>query len=501
MSSESHLDPSPGMSAIMSTRQDTPKILTLAPEILSNIISQVPHKDLPALALVCRKFYHGAIPQMYRSVHFVDESWGFLHTYKRARFPDWQSSHIKSLATTGKTPHQDTRIFNLLSFLKTITASRTLRCLVKATSFQWELNLLEQLVLEDIPQPVSDLSPELAAFRQAVLNILDLLGSSLQHLHVSSPVPHNFVLPSTTRITSLEIRWPHWRGWYDPVERFENAQEVGNLIYPSFDIPTLQHLTLCEFALCNRFSLPPTGDMLFTSNVTSISLRRCFLGAYNIAQILLLPKVLKSFDSDFWPTPHPTYSLRDYINSLSPHWSSLEEVVLTSSYRVFGKEDIGTVGSLHKFTKLKRLGLAKQWMCMDIDSSELQEEDTLNKPEEDIPTDSKLYKVLPPGLEELQIGLDHVSEGDRNPSLSLYTKEELHELSRWLCEIAQRKCLHYPSLKRVVLWQKKIDPLAVVPFCPKLDRDPEGFNVVSTFKNAGIDLCWVESLNSPFLSV
>jgi len=332
-------------------------------ELYRLITSYVSHDSLFALALTSTTIKYQVTPMIYRFLHFHEEE------DPRGQFLQ-QVSH---LSEWEKRLGRVSAIYQLPLFLRTIMESPILRSHIQVADFQWH----------------SDIHSDTHA---DVSQILDLLPRDLKFLHLSM-YQYEYLLPSTIPITSLQLHYPGglgvgiWDGEFDlPFER----------VYSVFQIPTLRHLTYIDPRHWDHFPRAITlGARAKTSNITSLS----FVGGAPIgedfSEMMTWPASLKTFHMSINPddthigdrNPMSPERLRQ---GLLPQRASLEEIFIGRIWQCGGRE-LTTLGHLHEFSALKRLGVAVEYLVPWLG----EEDDPDAAPD--------IYEVLPSTLEELQL--------------------------------------------------------------------------------------------------
>lgn len=169
---------------------------------------------------------------------------------------------------------------------------------------------------------------------------------------------------------------------------------------------------------------------------------------------------------------------------LLPQRTSLEEIFIGRIWQ-YGGRDLTTLGYLHEFSALKRLGVAVQYLV-----PWLEEED-----DSDAALD--IYEVLPSTLEELQLEVPpgfqwsppiyrkkYWYPSKKRP----YLTEDGDDLSQRLLEIAHHKEERYPNLKTVVIFQTCSWEQRDRYIYPAVEEPPEITQLFETFEDAGIEL-------------
>jgi hypothetical protein len=170
--------------------------------------------------------------------------------------------------------------------------------------------------------------------------------------------------------------------------------------------------------------------------------------------------------------------------ALLPQRDSLEEIYIEGVWHFTGR-DYSTLGSLHEFSALKRLGAAVDYLCSWIRNNEEELDETA----------PDIYEVLPNKLEELQLevypnfswncGLEPRNRRRMNCSKTHPTLSAAgDDLRGRLLEIAHHKDERYPNLKTVAIFHRFSQRYTL----PPEEEPPEITEMFETFENAGIEL-------------
>jgi hypothetical protein len=163
----------------------------------------------------------------------------------------------------------------------------------------------------------------------------------------------------------------------------------------------------------------------------------------------------------------------------------LEEIFIGGIWQFAGRDD-STLGSLHEFSALKRLGAAVDYLCSWFRSQEEELDETA----------PDIHEVLPNTLEELQLEVypnfswrSRPNPRNRRRRMNC-SKTHPHlsaagdDLREQLLEIAHHKDERYPNLKTVAVFHTFSERYTL----PPEEELPEITEMFETFENAGIDL-------------
>lgn len=272
-------------------------------------------------------------------------------------------------------------------------------------------------------------------------------------------------------VTSLAIDTSYFEDDY-------NARINPEKLFALFSLARINSLTL--YGLCSEWdALAPTKnqclDRYLTSNITSLTFYGSIPPGKAFAEISRWLKQLKYFHvlRDCHGVPQSwsvnfdqeTASACELIHALQLHARSLEDFFLCGN----GLDYTESV-DFKSFSALRRVGLPQQALT------------SFNtKPHGDLQT---IFEFLPPKLEEFQIELtDHRSWPTYQSKELKQDTEEDGTIGTWLCEMAKKKALHYPALKKVLIW-----PIGEITDSYTLHSDPNAENLVVAFENAGVKL-------------
>ncbi len=221
------------------------RLSRLPEELTSEIVRQVAHQSLPALASVSHQFHRLVNPRLYRCVYY-DELYGH-DSYKVN-----STIHIGAKGTTMIGPNredwplcQSSRIFNLNLILRTINICPETRSYITTAGFN----------LSEFTEPTPAIVPD----------IIDLLLPSLQTLDIS-PFIYNLEPTLDKALKSLRISYNFWTQ-QDPARKY---------LFSLFQIPTLRNLFIenepdWDTFLTRRSQHPAHQSRSRTSNVISLS--------------------------------------------------------------------------------------------------------------------------------------------------------------------------------------------------------------------------------------
>jgi len=261
-------------------------------------------------------------------------------------------------------------------------------------------------------------------------------------------------------------------------------------VYSVFQLPTLKHLTYIDARRLDHFPpvLQPSARAK-TSNVTSLAFLDGAAIREDFFDMMTWPVALKTIHMRFWPDEAYLGDRHDVSparlrEALLPQRDSLEEIFIGGVWQFAGRDD-STLGSLHEFSALKRLGAAVDYLC----SWNKNQEEELDETAPDI------YEALPNTLEELQLEVypnflwrNHPDPRRRRRMDCSKTHPHLsatgNDLRERLLEIAHHKDERYPNLKTVAVFRAY--SARYTP--PPEEEPPEITEMFETFENAGIEL-------------
>jgi hypothetical protein len=168
-------------------------------------------------------------------------------------------------------------------------------------------------------------------------------------------------------------------------------------------------------------------NLRWFSEVVTLILLNTVPAGIELKEIPTWPKALRTFHFETW-IEYDSFSYplvdgqarrifppRAFIEALDSQKATLEEIYIGGT-----NDDLGidgtVVGSLHAFENLKRLGLPREFMFLEVLEPRMH-----GKTYEDLP---RLFEILPSSLEELQIeaGLEfrwhEVEDGTSGPILA-----------------------------------------------------------------------------------
>jgi hypothetical protein len=431
-------------------------LISLPDELYHIITSYASDDSLLTLALTSKTFNRHVTPMIYCCPYFYDhDPRGSYLIHNNRKLFDYE-------ACFGRV----SEIVQLPLFLRTITESPSLRSYIQAADFQWHSN-------------------EHSNVDAVISQILSFLPRDLKALHLSMD-RYECPFPSTLPVTSLQLHYPggmgvgRWDGEFDLP--FED-------VYSVFQIPTLNHLTYVDARHFDHFPLGlQPGARAKTSNVTSLAFLDGAAIGEDFFDMMTWPVALKTIHLRFFPDEAHIGDRHDVSparlrEALLPQRESLEEIFIEGVWNFLGRDD-STLGSLHEFSALKRLGVAVDYLCPRI-----RNEEELDETAQDI------YEVLPHTLEELQLGAHpNFSWRSRpvqiNPRRLNWSKTHPHlsatgdDLRERLLEIAYHKDERYPNLKIVAVYYYFSERYTL----PPEEEPPEITELFETFEDAGIEL-------------
>ncbi|CAG8951372.1 hypothetical protein HYFRA_00007284 [Hymenoscyphus fraxineus] len=447
------------------------------PELLRHILKKSSPRTLPQAALVCRRWNIIATPFLYRYVYYSSQSDIPIQavdgrTDKKFAFPDWSSPNRQSIGSYDRQERQNAfAIVNYESFLRTMEESEKLRALVKGVSVFWKPSIRGCRLME--------------VLRSSNLNIHVSVAELLDHDPDADPDedPENCIQKN---IISFHI--PQWY-YFALSDELRVGGGERNMIYDLCAVP--QHLESVSIAGKREWAqfeddiVPlgdgPDGEMEKTLGLTSLSLTNSTAPSDDLYELLTWPKALRSFhfeidrlDADGSKYMNhnrevDNFMLLEFQMALyATHSDTLEELFIFGEDCIISDdiEDFtdcfysGQTLDLHNFPRLKRLGLPVTWLSPP--ESLLRHQ----KPSDDDIHPLRMSQILPPNLEELQIGfpggrlneyIDDIFPFAKTPDIPTVSHEqtvyfpmpgELIQVLKGVCQGRAR----YPKLREVVLW-------------------------------------------------
>ena len=467
---------------------DTMNTLDQLPSEILIAVAQTIHDTLPALALVCKRFYLIFNPTVYRFVHFV----GPRNYYKRGKMelPNWRSKYHHINSNISNVARQDTRIKDFEAFFRQMTTNKRLRSLVHGMSLDWSRHCE-------------------MAYGWYTINSME---TSLQYLHLKPgfpQTPDSMPLGLTSLAIDaafLDLNYPvvdevQWTTGVVPMWRVDR-----DVFYQFFCLPNLKSLSIDSIRGWDWFLGEPSrfADKMHTSNITSLKFGNSAPAGSDLAELLSWPKDLQSYHHEVMPH-YLGYSCGhkyvdqshgpDFIQALGTQQANLQEVFIDSRLDR-GPESVMGLMDMTSFTNLRRLGLKLE----DLDWPKLQQKE--------LPFSSPISSRLPYKLEELQIQVG--VEDDFSQYFEISTTQggvskttsrwyEVGDLVTWLCEIAESKKSRYPNLRRITMWMGKGCPPAA--FWRDMTRRLNYHQVEEAFREAHIMIDWVECEHSPMFNI
>jgi hypothetical protein len=455
-------------------------------EILVAIAREI-HSSVPSLTLVCRRFYELFNPHLYRFVHWSDDP----PNVNEMEFPNWLSEFPQGKRGLGNMPRQDSKIFEIDPFLRTLKSSEHLRSLIFGASLGDSKRYLE-----------------------TVQEIVILLRDSIRFLHLRpSAVISTQALP--LGLTSLELsakvlglEYPITNWYYWSKEMRSTWKVDRELFYSFFALPNLKSLSIADIRGWDWFEGDKSQftEKVRTSNVTCIKFPGSAPAGEDLAEILSWPKDIQSYFHEVVPEEDETYSCGkqfvdgfygpDFVEALHTQQATVQEVFITSAYDRGAQTCFGLM-DMSSFPSLRRLGLMMDHLNWP----------TIQIADEDLPQPLPISTRLPPSLVELQIELStalqdnqyfwdyfECKDGIVSDACRWY---EVGELGEWLCEIARSKKNSYPQLRKVTMWQGDTAP--TIPEWFDMTRYRNYHQVEDAFREAGILIEWVFCNTPPML--
>ena len=407
-------------------------------ELTSQIVQQVAHESLPALASVSHQFHRLVIPRLYRCVYYdeMDE------INERDTYRVTSAIHIGTRDTTMTRPNsgdwplcQSSKIFKLNLFLRTINTCPEIRSQITTVGFYMSGLINGNFFVSDIMDLL------------IVSDIIDLLLSSLQILDVS-PFSYNLKPTVDMALKSLRTCYGFWTHQWcqDP---------AGIYLFSLFQIPTLRNLFIenlpppWDTLRTHRPQYPADRSRSRTSNVTSLSLTVGMPFTDDLMEILSWPKALEVFElgrppaSLDGPVLDALPSPRKLAEVLSLQQHSLRELYVADHLCKETKtiSDDATLGDLHNFVALNRLCVPKHYLVISEEHTRPFTKDDLTKPH--------IWEILPPSIGELRLEIRSDSRWyDTEPPFA----DKARELATWLSGLVEHKSTHCPNLQEIVVW-------------------------------------------------
>lgn len=470
-------------------------IESLPNELLVAILRQLPQDSLVAVMKASRKLGGPAATVLYCAVYLwekgLNEQYHLMYKEQGnpvPHVPDWQTEHHQCCVPFGSDFRQETRIFGLDCFLRTLSASTSLCSLVKGASFECQL-----------------IGQEVVATKVMKL----LASSSVSHIHLT-PEKYNPDLyksqltshPSTTHftaLTSLQVNWLDIRvgeAVYDSSVVLDQDK-----LYFLFCIESLKSLSIVGVRCWNSFNEVATPGRSKTSNITCLSLPQSVSAGRDLVELLKWPKTLKSLWYEIWHDEFPIFDPRnkylsgaDLVAALDRQKSTLEELYIHGDHYDSHRRGIFQIANLNHFTKLRRIGIPFTFLAITEWNKQLREiypglwEE---KYEEDYYR--RVDTKLPPSVEELQLGLDDQQSEDEDEFAE-------GELCKYLNQIATSKMLYYKGLRKLVLWQESKRYHCVAIRHSDLEDIPGKHKLPETFEEAAIQFSHTRSFFPPLFS-
>ncbi len=399
------------------------RLTRLPEELTSEIVRQVAHQSLPALASVSRQFHRLVIPRLYRCVYY-DEIYG--HDSYRVN----SAIHIGTKGTTAIRPNrgdwplcQSSRIFNLNLFLRTINTCPETRSYITTAGFDL-FNIVERKTT-------------------IICYIIDLLLPSLQILDVS-PFIYNVEPTIEKALKSLRVSYNFWT----------QQDSARTYLFSLFQIPTLRNLFIetesdWDTFRTRRSQHPAHRSRSRTSNVTSLSFTIGMPFTDDLTEILSWPKSLEVFElgppaSLFQPIIESLPSPRKLAEVLSLQQHSLRELYITDHQCKQSEtiSDDATLGDLHNFGALNRLCVLNHCLVISNEHTRPFTKIDLTRPQ--------IWEILPPSIGELRLEIEPDSR--LYDSFDFPLADKARELATWLSELVKHKRTHSPNLQEIVVW-------------------------------------------------
>jgi len=461
------------------------KLSDLPDHLILDILQYVPSYQVLHLATLSKSLHRCSVNRIYRSV-YPWESPARNNESKYARPPDipsWSSPYLHMINAGSGPPFDDTRIFNLSRFLRTITESESLRLHVARASFNCQVHQ-EALSLQ----------------------VIEVLAPILQDLHVKRSLasydPDANFLPF---ISSLDLRIDeradiNWET--NDLKITSNREKIRSL----FDLPRLRLLSLSGVRRWSLLIQDSDVERTMTSEITSLSLRETIPVDQGLAEVLSWPKRLKSLRYELvlsdihrrqWG-PYEFFNGKVYLSAkafgiaLASQQSHLEELFVYGAIcdGLSDYEETELI-DLHSFVNLQYVGLPIDFFRI----SEYQAKDRGIK--DYIPS---ISEILPPAIRDLQIEIL-----DDHPWTAYFFSAELEsneafspgDLSVFISEIVKSKDSLFTELRRIVIWRCD-GHRRTTTF--SLDAEDHFREVFETCRDAKVEIFMVESEDSPLFS-
>ncbi|KAG4434004.1 hypothetical protein IFR05_010519 [Cadophora sp. M221] len=322
-----------------------------------------------------------------------------------------------------------------------------------------------------------------------ISEIVSLLSPSTRFIHLK-PLTYNPGSDYLSFLTSLEIEADHLGSDYD------QAYAERDKLYALFCISNLRSLSVIGVRCWGCFGEVLDSSRVGSSNITFLLFRNSVHAGQDLFEVLTWPKALISFRFELEVDDHMTFgNHRDIMRggefsaALLPQAPTLEEIYIYGNSE--GDNcgyDLTNIVDLRPFTNLRRVGLHLSLMMVYIADAEFCEE-----PLEIFP---RMYEILPPALEQLQIEM-------RNefPSTSFFSSDpcweadlRAGELSQAVCEIMQNKRDRYPRLRDIIFFQHRSSTkmnLEDISGCSEL---------LQCSKSTGVHVSWLAGNPPPLFS-
>ena len=354
----------------------------LPEEILVIIIRNIPHNSLPALGQCSHKFKQLIVPQLYRCVFFDGSNYEYPNSNSLNVFRKWKESlPIYNQSDKCLPPYKPSQIFQLESFLRSISKSEYLCFLVEVALFGWFNTHGTVLKARDL---------------LGVTTILSYLLPLLQLVSLSAIAPPAII----NRFINLKLTF--FALFYN---NFWDQSITMRDFYSVFCIQILRHLILDGV---NHLGIRTMSHRSFhsensVSNLTSLSISKIEVQVGNfLKSIISWPKALEKLDISFHSDHHWWNSIGHPIYLVLRQWKSLKELnISTISEPLFPvRRDYLSYDPAkhHGFHALKRLHIPLEQLIVTSLSMELAS----HSEGSDFPRQI-LYDTIPPGLKELTI--------------------------------------------------------------------------------------------------
>jgi hypothetical protein len=460
------------------------KISDLPDHLLLDILQYVPSFQVLPLATMSKSLRRCSINRIYHSV-YPWESPARNNESKYARRPDipnWSSPYLHLInAGSGPPPFDDTRIYNLLLFLRTISESESLRHHIARASFNCQAHQ-EELSIQ----------------------VIELLAPTLQNLHVKRTLasynPNANFLPfiSSLDLTIDERVDIDWHT--NDLKITENREKVRSL----FDLPRLKLLSLSGVRSWSLLIQDSGVERTRTSDITSLLLGETIPADQGLADVLSWPKNLKSLRYElalsgihrhFWGPLKFIHGLvylsaKAFGVALASQQKYLEELIVYGDTDGDCSEYCETeLIDLHSFVNLQYVGLPITFLRISEEEAKWRGIKTY------IPS---ISEILPLAIRDLEIEIPEDHPWTAYFSGELESKEDFSpgDLSVFISEIVMSKHSRFTGLRSIVIWRCDFHRTRIL----RLDTEDRFREVLETCMVAKVNISMIESRDPPLFS-